>query len=95
MRSSSIQYVPFTTIINTSQHFQHIQSSTMRYSPILACAFAATILAAPSASPRPCPAGLYSNPQCCDTDLLGILDLNCRTRTSHVSSRTAKAAVVI
>ncbi|KAL7928889.1 hypothetical protein V8C35DRAFT_284880 [Trichoderma chlorosporum] len=28
----------------------------------------------------PCPSGLYSNPQCCSTDVLGILGLDCSTR---------------
>lgn len=27
-----------------------------------------------------CPAGLYSNLQCCATDVLGLLDLDCSTR---------------
>ncbi|KAK3182504.1 beta ketoadipyl CoA thiolase, th1 [Lecanicillium sp. MT-2017a] len=26
-----------------------------------------------------CPSGLYSNPQCCDTDVLGVLGLDCST----------------
>lgn len=27
-----------------------------------------------------CPKGLYSNPQCCATDVLGVADLNCDNR---------------
>lgn len=27
-----------------------------------------------------CPVGLYSNPQCCATDVLGVADLDCHSR---------------
>lgn len=46
---------------------------------ILACA--AAVVALPTentGAPQPlCPPGLYSNPECCATDVLGIADLDC------------------
>ncbi|OAA82275.1 Trihydrophobin [Akanthomyces lecanii RCEF 1005] len=30
-----------------------------------------------------CPRGLYSNPQCCSTDVLGVADLDCSSPSSH------------
>ncbi|KAI1419506.1 fungal hydrophobin-domain-containing protein [Xylaria sp. FL1777] len=35
-----------------------------------------------------CPGGLYSNAQCCDTDVLGIADLDCNSTPSIPSSAT-------
>ncbi|RWA04332.1 hypothetical protein EKO27_g10773 [Xylaria grammica] len=32
---------------------------------------------APTAGYDGCPSGLYSNPQCCATDILGVADLDC------------------
>lgn len=29
---------------------------------------------------NPCPSGLYSNPQCCSVDVLGVLGLDCKSR---------------
>jgi hypothetical protein len=63
----------------------------MHHSPILtlvlalalAFAFAATALAAPSI----CPTTLYTNPQCCTTDVLGVLGQDCSARTSCLASR--------
>ncbi|KAL6706730.1 hypothetical protein ACN47E_005272 [Coniothyrium glycines] len=40
-------------------------------------ALAAMAAAAPFTGPTLCPAGLYSNPQCCATDILGVADLDC------------------
>lgn len=40
-----------------------------------------------------CPAGLYSNPQCCATDVLGVADLDCATPTSPAADSAAFAAV--
>ncbi|OAA69879.1 fungal hydrophobin [Cordyceps fumosorosea ARSEF 2679] len=45
--------------------------------------FAVVVMAAPNA-PRwnhfeACPSGLYANPQCCATDVLGVADLDCYT----------------
>ncbi|PHH67928.1 hypothetical protein CDD82_988 [Ophiocordyceps australis] len=46
-------------------------------------AFLAGALAMPSQSGNyggsKCNPGLYSNPQCCATDVLGLLDLDCQT----------------
>ncbi|KAI1196549.1 fungal hydrophobin [Nemania serpens] len=33
-----------------------------------------------------CPDGLYSNPQCCATDVLGVADLDCATVSAIPSS---------
>ncbi|KAJ3579546.1 hypothetical protein NPX13_g1018 [Xylaria arbuscula] len=52
----------------------------MQYSLITILGFAAAALAAPTDSPSNtalCPVGLYSVPQCCATDVLGVADLNC------------------
>jgi hypothetical protein len=41
-------------------------------------------VAAVAATPVPaslCPTGLYSNAQCCATDVLGAVGLNCAVRT--------------
>ncbi|CAI9636842.1 unnamed protein product [Alternaria burnsii] len=81
------------TIINIKQHLSILPSPlpalhclpvkkkssviNMRYSIL---AFAAGVAAAPFASTGTtalCPAGLYSNPQCCATDVLGAVGLNC------------------
>jgi hypothetical protein len=43
------------------------------------------LVAAVVATPVPaslCPTGLYSNPQCCATDVLGAVGLNCAVRMS-------------
>jgi hypothetical protein len=42
-------------------------------------AFAAAVTATPVPAAL-CPAGLYSNPQCCATDVLGAVGLNCAVR---------------
>ncbi|KAF2969046.1 hypothetical protein GQX73_g4580 [Xylaria multiplex] len=42
----------------------------------------ATIVAAVPTNDPPvklCPSGLYSSPQCCATDVLGVADLNCHS----------------
>ncbi|KAG5978873.1 beta ketoadipyl CoA thiolase, th1 [Claviceps digitariae] len=45
-----------------------------------------------------CPSGLYSNPQCCATDVLGVADLNCVNRESigtlaiYIDTNSALAA---
>jgi hypothetical protein len=47
-----------------------------------------TLVAAVAATPVPaslCPTGLYSNAQCCATDVLGAVGLNCAVRMySHI-----------
>ncbi|RAH84952.1 hypothetical protein BO86DRAFT_396587 [Aspergillus japonicus CBS 114.51] len=35
-----------------------------------------------------CPAGLYGQPQCCGSDVLGLLDLNCTTPNPAPSDQT-------
>ncbi|CAG5181280.1 uncharacterized protein ALTATR162_LOCUS9683 [Alternaria atra] len=60
----------------------------MRYSIL---AFAAGVAAAPFASTGTgslCPAGLYSNPQCCATDVLGAVGLNCKVPTTTPANTT-------
>jgi hypothetical protein len=59
-----------------------IQIFKMRYSIL---AFAAGAAAAPFAATGGaalCPTGLFSNPQCCATDVLGAVGLNCAVRMS-------------
>ncbi|KAL6893292.1 hydrophobin [Trichoderma evansii] len=52
-----------------------------------AALFAATAIAGPvevrTGSPSICPSGLYSNPQCCATVVLGVVGLDC-----HVPGET-------
>lgn len=61
-------------------------------------ALAAAVMASPTGTPTDtpacpgtpgtpapvdvCPDGLYSNPQCCATDVLGAVGLNCAVRKS-------------
>lgn len=53
----------------------------MQYSLISILGFAAAALAVPTEpSTSLCPVGLYSVPQCCATDVLGVADLNCGSR---------------
>ncbi|KAI1171863.1 fungal hydrophobin-domain-containing protein [Nemania sp. FL0916] len=41
----------------------------------------------PTGTPyKPCPAGLYSVPQCCATDILGLADLDCHSPSAVPSS---------
>ncbi|KAJ8133332.1 hypothetical protein O1611_g300 [Lasiodiplodia mahajangana] len=40
----------------------------------------------PSNAYVPCPSGLYSVPQCCATDVLGVADLNCASPSAEFSS---------
>jgi hypothetical protein len=57
----------------------------MRYSIL---AFVAGAAAAPFTSTGGaalCPTGLFSNPQCCATDVLGAVGLNCAVRKSSSS----------
>ena len=42
-----------------------------------------TVAPPPPALFNPCPGLLYSNPQCCATDVLGIVPLNCAARKSR------------
>jgi hypothetical protein len=62
----------------------------MRYSIL---AFVASVAAVPFVSTGNaalCPTGLYSNPQCCATDVLGLVGLNCAVRTSSSSAPSVK-----
>lgn len=56
----------------------------------LAGVFATAISANPTYNNDPpyvaCPSGLYSNPQCCATDVLGVADLDCHSRESNPPS---------
>jgi hypothetical protein len=40
-------------------------------------------------APYDCPSGLYSVAQCCATDVLGVADLDCKTRKSPPNSSAA------
>lgn len=64
----------------------------MQLTTFLSTLLAATVIAVPTTGgggggggspPAPyvaCPDGLYSSPQCCATDVLGLADLDCATR---------------
>ncbi|KAJ3562609.1 hypothetical protein NPX13_g8503 [Xylaria arbuscula] len=40
-----------------------------------------------------CPSGLYSVPQCCATDVLGVADLNCGSPSASFSSAASFKSV--
>ncbi|KAF2821456.1 hypothetical protein CC86DRAFT_302532 [Ophiobolus disseminans] len=48
-------------------------------------AFAAAVMATPVPTSL-CPTGLYSNPQCCATDVLGAIGLNCAVPSTTQSN---------
>ncbi|KAI1744604.1 hydrophobin-like protein [Xylaria scruposa] len=54
---------------------------------------AAAVSAAPTDNnPTPyfaCPNGLYSSPQCCATDVLGVADLNCHSPSAVPTSASS------
>ncbi|KAI0434891.1 hydrophobin-like protein [Xylaria sp. FL1042] len=58
----------------------------MQYSIVAIIGFIATAVSgAPTDGNSPyvaCPSGLYSVPQCCATDVLGVADLNCGSPSS-------------
>ncbi|EUC33730.1 hypothetical protein COCCADRAFT_95287 [Bipolaris zeicola 26-R-13] len=57
----------------------------MRYT-VLALAVGATAAPLASYSSGVCPIGLYSNPQCCATDVLGVAALNCQNPATTPTS---------
>ncbi|XP_014560675.1 hypothetical protein COCVIDRAFT_88578 [Bipolaris victoriae FI3] len=57
----------------------------MRYT-VLAFAVGATAAPLASYSSGVCPIGLYSNPQCCATDVLGVAALNCQNPATTPTS---------
>lgn len=55
----------------------------MQFSTITALCFASMAVALPNARRQaytPCDTGLYSSPECCATDVLGVADLDCAAR---------------
>lgn len=54
----------------------------MKFFAVALAAFATGVLAAPTngGSFDPCPKGLFSVPECCATDILGLADLDCHSR---------------
>ncbi|KAI1494592.1 hydrophobin [Biscogniauxia mediterranea] len=40
-----------------------------------------------------CPSGLYSSPQCCATDVLGVADLDCHSPSSSFTSSSSFQSV--
>lgn len=64
---------PTSIIVHSIMHFSIISTSAL---------FGFGALAAPPAVQRDkalCPRGLYSNPSCCDVDVLGVADLDCES----------------
>lgn len=59
----------------------------------IAALFAATAIAGPlevrTGSGSICPTGLYSNPQCCSAQVLGIIGLDCQVRKCKQTSYRA------
>lgn len=74
-----ISHHPTFTLLGSLFHTS--ATFNMRYTIL---AFAAGAAAAPfvTTGTSLCPAGLYSNPQCCATDVLGAIGLDCAVRTS-------------
>ncbi|KAI3327751.1 Cryparin [Xylariaceae sp. AK1471] len=65
----------------------------MQFTTLIISFLATAVMASPSkrtGTPPPpydaCPDGLYSVPQCCATDVLGVADLNCASPSSVPSS---------
>ncbi|KAI1351318.1 hydrophobin-like protein [Xylaria sp. FL0043] len=62
----------------------------MQYSIVAVLGFIATAVSAvptgDNAPYVPCPDGLYSVPQCCATDVLGVADLNCHSPSAVPTS---------
>ncbi|KAI1358293.1 hydrophobin-like protein [Xylaria arbuscula] len=59
----------------------------MQFSLIALASVFAVVSATGGSSPV-CPSGLYSVPQCCATDVLGVADLNCASPSAVPSSVT-------
>lgn len=63
----------------------------MKLSVLALTVVVVAVLGVPVAHTEPekgpiCSSGLYSVPQCCATDVLGIADLDCQTREHLISS---------
>ncbi|KAI0506710.1 hydrophobin-like protein [Xylaria bambusicola] len=69
----------------------------MQFSLItLASIFAVAVSANPTnggGSYNACPVGLYSVPQCCATDVLGVADLNCGSPSAAFNSASSFKSV--
>lgn len=58
-------------------------------------AFAAPLLSGYGGDSTVCPSGLYSTPQCCATDILGVAALNCYARTSSLAYLLDECSVIL
>ncbi|KAI1734912.1 hydrophobin precursor [Xylaria scruposa] len=65
----------------------------MQFSTLFVTLLASAVMASPSkrntGNPTPydaCPDGLYSVPQCCATDVLGVADLDCHSPSAVPSN---------
>ncbi|GAP87227.1 putative hydrophobin precursor protein [Rosellinia necatrix] len=59
-----------------------MQTSFVAIVGLLAAAVSAVPTGGDGGNPNVCPNGLYSSPQCCATDVLGVADLNCHSPSS-------------
>ncbi|KAI1424555.1 hydrophobin-like protein [Xylaria sp. FL1777] len=59
-----------------------MQTSLIAIIGFIATAVSAVPTGDNNPSPALCPVGLYSVPQCCATDVLGVADLNCGSPSS-------------
>lgn len=69
----------------------------MQFTTVLVSILATAVIAIPtgntgggSAPYVACPSGLYSNLQCCATDVLGVANLDCASRKSEQNQRNVK-----
>ncbi|KAI1457907.1 hydrophobin precursor [Annulohypoxylon moriforme] len=69
----------------------------MQFITALVTFMASAVLASPGyggdGSYVACNPGLYSNPQCCATDVLGVADLDCATPSKQLTSASEFEAV--
>ncbi|KAI1330751.1 Cerato-ulmin hydrophobin family [Xylariaceae sp. FL0255] len=68
----------------------------MQFTTLLVATFASIAVANPVDARgfyKPCTDALYSQPQCCATDVLGVADLDCATPTSVPTSPSDFAAI--
>ncbi|KAI0880093.1 hydrophobin precursor [Annulohypoxylon maeteangense] len=69
----------------------------MQFTTFIVSFMASAVLATPSYGPDgtyfACNPGLYSNAQCCATDVLGVADLDCATPSSELINPSQFKAV--
>ncbi|KAI5927868.1 hydrophobin precursor [Camillea tinctor] len=68
----------------------------MQFSTLFVTFLATAVMATPAkrqTAAQVCVGGLYSNPQCCATDVLGVADLDCATPSAVPTSAASFQSV--